>query len=217
MIATVSKYISILLNVKQLERYINVNKNLLEEYNERSMVKRQLPIKRSLVLIVSAGVVILLIAVLSLKSKPSVFENKPSEESFLAPGRDWSSPKKVEDYFISNLHMTPEEAKAIRSSEREVDGKITLRLTQNTTLEGLVSNLEYYGFVRDKNALLYALEHSTDNVLGKQGHLIVGTNSIDTWSSYRISEDMSAWQVADQLLNHPTYFSFDQYGYMFMP
>ena len=182
------------------------------------MAKAQFHLRKPQLLVGIGGLaILLLLAILIIKTKPSVFENKPSELSFLAPRRDWSSPKKVEDYFVSNLNMTPEEAKNVRSSDRDNDGKITLRLTQNTTIDGLVSNLEYYGFVRDKKALLYALEHTNDSVPGKEGHLFVGKNTVDIWSSYRISENMTTWEIADQLLNHPTYFSFDQYGYMFMP
>jgi len=28
---------------------------------------------------------------------------------------------------------------------------------------------------------------------------------------------MDAWQLADELLNKPTYIAYDEYGYMFMP
>lgn len=143
--------------------------------------------------------------------------NKPADESFLAPGRDWPSEKKVEDYFVSNLRMTQEEAKDSRSTSKGNDGKVMLRLREETTLEALISNLEYYGFVRDKEALRYALEHSEDKLTGKTDALKVGGNTIDVWAFYRISEDMSTWEIADQLLNKPSHFSFDEYGYMFMP
>ncbi len=141
---------------------------------------------------------------------------KPPEENFKAPGKDWPSPKKVEDYFVSSLHMTPEEAKATRS-KLGVDGKVMLRLTENTTIDGLISNLEYYGFVRNKDALKYALENTTDTVPGHQEALKIGNNTVDLWAYYRISENMTAWEIADQLLNHPTYFAYDEYHYMFMP
>ena len=141
--------------------------------------------------------------------------SKPSEESFLAPGRDWSSPKKVEDYFVDNEHMTPEEVSKVTTDS---NGTITFRLVgNNNQLEAILSNLQYYGLVRDKEALRYALEHTTDTVPGKADALKVGNNTIDIWSTYRISENMTAWQIADQLLNHPTYVAFDQYGYLFMP
>lgn len=149
---------------------------------------------------------------------PMVIElNKPSEESFLPPGKDWLSEKKVEDYFIEHLRMSPEEAQEARTRPGS-DGKVMLRLRENTTLEALLSNLEYYGLVRDKEALRYTLEHSEDTHEGRtSGNLEIGNNTISIYSYYRISEDMTAWEIADQLLNHPTYFSFDEYNYMFMP
>ena len=42
--------------------------------------------------------------------------------------------------------------------------------------------------------------------------------TIDTNAEYRISENMSAWELADLLLNKPAgHFSFDEYNYFFMP
>jgi hypothetical protein len=143
--------------------------------------------------------------------------SKPSEESFKAPGKNWPSQKKVEDYFVDHLHMTLQEAKDSRSPARGNDGNINLRLTQGTTIPALLSNLEYYGFVRDQNSLQYALEHTVDTLPGHQEALKVGNNTVDLWASYNISEDMTAWEIADQLLNHPSYFAYDEYGYMFMP
>lgn len=94
---------------------------------------------------------------------PALNVSKPSGESFQAPGRDWSSEKKVEDYFVENLRMTPEEAKGVREKPGS-DGKVMLRLGKNTTFEGLLNNLEYYGFIRDKDTLRCVLEYSEDNL-----------------------------------------------------
>jgi hypothetical protein len=148
----------------------------------------------------------------------SLTVSKPSEEDFQAPGREWPSEKKVEGYFIEHLNMTPQEAQEVRSRPG-TDGKVMLRLRENTTLEALLSNLEYYGFVRDKGALHYALLHTPDTrtYRGKTEPLKIGENTIDTWAYYRISENMTAWEIADELLNNPTVFSFDEYNYMFMP
>lgn len=143
--------------------------------------------------------------------------SKPSEENFEAPGRGWPSEKKVEDYFIEHLRMTPQEAQEIRSKPG-VDGKVMLRLRENSTLEGLLGNLEYYGFVRDKEALRYALEHTEDTEPGRtSGFIEIGDNSIGLYAYYRISENMTAWEIANELLNNPTYFAFDEYNYLFMP
>lgn len=142
---------------------------------------------------------------------------KPDESMFLAPGRDWVSEKKVEDYFMDHLHMSAKEASEIRSRPG-VDGKVSLRINSNVTLEGLVGNLEYYGFVRDGEAFRYALANTTDTTPNDQAIKVGGNGSIDTNAEYRISEAMSAWELADELLNKPTgHFRFDEYHYFFMP
>lgn len=144
--------------------------------------------------------------------------SKPSDELLKAPGKEYSSPKKVEDYFIEKLRMSPEEAKTIRSQGQNNDGKVSLRISDNTNLEALISNLQYYGFIKDQKAFMYALENTSDSFPGKSNALKVGkAGTIDVSASYRISEDMDAWQLADELLNKPTYFAYDEYGYMFMP
>ncbi|MFA6386104.1 MAG: hypothetical protein WCW29_05175, partial [Candidatus Paceibacterota bacterium] len=57
-----------------------------------------------------------------------------------------------------------------------------------------------------------------DTVAGKANALKVGkSGTIDVGAYYRISEDMDAWQMADELLNKPTYIAYDEYNYIFMP
>ena len=144
--------------------------------------------------------------------------NKPDQELFKAPGKDWNSPKKVEDYFVQTMHMPPEEAKTIRSKEKGNDGKANLRISTDTTLQGLTGNLSYYGFVRDEKALLYALEYIEDTTPSEKAITVGKNGTIDTNAEYRISEDMSAWEIADILLNKPSgHFPFDEYNYFFMP
>ncbi len=143
----------------------------------------------------------------------------PNQDSFNAPGKNWDSPKKVEDYFIERLNMSPQEASEIRSVPG-VDGKVNLRISTNTTLNGLVGNLYYYGFVRSEDSLRYALEHTKDITPGEDGKVIMVDKgrTIDTNAGYRISEDMSAWEIADVLLNRPSgHFTFNEYNYFFMP
>lgn len=145
------------------------------------------------------------------------FLTRPNTENFKAPGRDWKSAKKVEDYFVSNLHMSPEEASTIRSKPG-VDGKVNLRINTKVTLTALVSNLAYYGFIRDEKALLYALEHTKDTTPGTQAIKVGREGTIDTNAEYRISENMTAWELADTLLNKPSgHFPFDEYNFFFMP
>lgn len=143
---------------------------------------------------------------------------KPSPDLLKAPGRSFQSSKNVEDYFVEKLRMSPEEAINTRSPSKGNDGNVSLRLSDNTTLEALVSNLHTYGFIRDEKAFLYALKNTKDTIPGKTNAIKVGkTGTIDVGSYYKISEDMDAWQLADVLLNKPTYLAFDEYGYMFMP
>ncbi len=142
---------------------------------------------------------------------------KPSDELFAAPGRDYPSEKKVEDYFIERLRMTPQEASEIRSKQG-VDGTVDLRINTNVTLEALVGNLYYYGFVRDEDTIRYALENTLDTTPSENAISVGKSGTIDTNAEYRISEDMTAWEIADILLNKASgHFSYDEYGYFFMP
>lgn len=146
-----------------------------------------------------------------------VFTNKPSQENFDAPGKDWQSSKKVEDYFMEKLRMSAQEATEIRTKTGS-DGRVNLRVNNNTTLEAVVSNLYYYGFIKDKDAFLYALENTKDTTPNENSIKVGKTGTIDTNAEFRISENMTAWEIAYTLLNKPSgHFSFDEYNYFFMP
>lgn len=147
-----------------------------------------------------------------------VFQSQqPNQDNFKAPGRDWESSKKVEDYFVEKLRMSPAEASQIRTKPG-VDGTIDLRLSNNVTLYGLIGNLYYYGFIRDEEAFRYALEHTSDITSNEESIKVGKTGTIDTNAEYRISENMTAWELADTLLNKPAgHFDYDEYGYFFMP
>jgi len=141
---------------------------------------------------------------------------KPNEENFKATGRSWNSSKKVEDYFVERLRMTPKEASEIRSKPG-VDETVDLRININVTLEALIGNLYYYGFVKDENTLRYALEHTKDITPSEKVIRVGKEGTIDTNAEYRISENMTAGEIADILLNKPAgHFSFDEYNYFFM-
>lgn len=159
----------------------------------------------------------LLIVLLLLAGCAYWYLSKPNQDNFKAPGKDWESAKKVEDYFIERLHMSPEEASTIRKKPG-VDGDINLRINTNVTLQGLTGNLVHYGFIRDEKAFIYALEHTKDTTPNDKA-IKVGTNgTIDQNAEYRISENMSAWELADTLLNKPDgHFAYDEYNYFFMP
>ncbi len=171
----------------------------------KSFSKKKLPF--AIAIILSAVVVAVLFLLFG----------KPNEESFEAPGRNWNSPKKVEDYFVERLRMTPQEASEIRSKPG-VDGTVDLRINTDVTLEALVGNLFYYGFVKDEESLLYALKHTEDVTPSEKAIKVGNTGTIDTNAEYRISEDMDTWEISDTLLNKASgHFSFDEYGYFFMP
>ena len=65
----------------------------------------------------------------------------------------------------------------------------------------VVGDLHYYGFIKDEGAFKYALEHTKDNTPGKENALTIGSNTIDRKARYKISQSMTAWQMADILLN----------------
>jgi len=140
--------------------------------------------------------------------------NRIPEQDFLAPGKSWQSPNKVEDYFVEKLRFTQSDLERQKQSET-----VDFRPGKDSTLDAVISNLNYYGFVRSEKALRYALENTEDKTQGNPGSLSVGKNgSVDIVASYRISENMTAWELADTLLNKGHYFGpSDEYGYMFMP
>jgi len=140
--------------------------------------------------------------------------NKIPADDFNAPGKSWQSPKKVEDYFVEKLRFTQSDLERQKQSET-----VDFRPGNGSTLDAIISNLQYYGFIRSEKALMYALENTKDITQGNSGSLSVGKNgSIDIVASYRISENMTAWEMADTLLNKSHYFGpGDEYNYMFMP
>ncbi len=161
--------------------------------------------------------VCLLIVLLLLIGGVYWYFSRPNEENFNAPGRDWESAKKVEDYFVERLHMSTEEASNIRNKPG-VDGTVDLRISTDVTLDALIGNLFYYGFVRDERAFRYALEHTKDTTPSDKAIRVGKDGTIDTNAEYRISENMTSWELADLLLNKPAgHFPFDEYNYFFMP
>lgn len=140
--------------------------------------------------------------------------NNIPKEDFSAPTRAYNSPKKVEDYFVSNLRMTAEDLKQHENRE-----KVSFYVTKDSTLEAITGNLTYYGLARNEKALKYALEHTEDKNGGKENAIKTeSTGTIDINAFYTISENMTAWELADTLLNKPNFYgSHGDYGYMFMP
>lgn len=139
-----------------------------------------------------------------------LFFSKPPTDSFKALGNDYNSPKKIENYFIDTLKMSPEEAK------RFADIGVSFYVTKNTTLDGIIGNLAYYGLVRDEKTLRYALENTKDATPGKDGAIKVGRSGTIDLGYYGLSRNMDTWQIADALLNNPHPIGVE-YNYLFMP
>ena len=78
---------------------------------------------------------------------------------------------------------------------------IGFTIKKDTTLMAVAGDLHYYGFIKDEGAFKYALEHSKDNTPGKTNALTIGSNSVDREARYKISQSMTAWQIAEILLN----------------
>ena len=81
---------------------------------------------------------------------------------------------------------------------------VKFRVDKQNTLMAVTGNLAYYGFVKDEEALKYALEHTKDGTPGEKGAIKVGNNTIDTETAYSISQTMSVWEIARILLNKGT-------------
>ena len=119
--------------------------------------------------------------------------------------------KEVEDYFVEKLGMNSTEAKKI------ADEGVSFYITGNTTLDAIVSNLHYHGLVKDEKAFREALTKTADTLPGKENAIKVGNNTIDIHAYYGLKKGLTAWQVADVLLNHPSYLRGEEYNYIFMP
>lgn len=95
-------------------------------------------------------------------------------------------------------------AQAVRFSAARPDATTTytFRVGKDAQLEGVISNLEYYGFVRDQQALLLALEKAKDKTPGDQDSIKIGTNTVDRQSEYMLSQSFDTWKIAQILLNN---------------
>ncbi len=84
---------------------------------------------------------------------------------------------------------------------------IDFTIGKNFTLEAVIGDLHYYDFIKDEGTFKYALEHTKDATQGRDGALKVSNNTIDREARYTISQSMTAWQLADILLNQGDYSS----------
>ncbi|MFZ2025102.1 MAG: hypothetical protein WAV51_02390 [Microgenomates group bacterium] len=136
------------------------------------------------------------------------FLNKPLPPT----SEDLASRKTVEDYFIEHMRVSAEEGKSMAS-----DG-VMLRLSPSSTLQGVVGNLYYYGFIDNEAKFEKLLETTTDSTSGKGNSIKAGKNTIDIHSNYYLNYSMSDEEIADTLLNKAEFEpNFTQYNYLFMP
>lgn len=92
---------------------------------------------------------------------------------------------------------------------RQGTQNIDFTIGKNFTLDAVVSDLKYFDFIKDEETFRYALEYTKDNTPGREGALKIGNNTIDREARYTISQSMTAWQIADILLNQGVYSSCD--------
>jgi hypothetical protein len=95
------------------------------------------------------------------------------------------------------------------TAPRQNTPEISFTIGKNFTLDAVISDLKYFDFIKDETAFRYALEHSKDNTLGNENSLRIENNTIDREAKYTISQSMTAWQIADILLNQGDFSSCD--------
>jgi hypothetical protein len=73
------------------------------------------------------------------------------------------------------------------NSPRQNSVPIEFTIGKNLTDEAIINDLQYFGFIKDKTAFKIALK--------------LQRGSIQREAKYTISQSMTAWQIADTLLN----------------
>ena len=127
------------------------------------------------------GIIIGILVLVGILVAGYIFLSKPLPPT----SEDLASRKTVEDYFMEHMRVGAEEAKTMAS-----DG-VMLRLSPSSTLQGVVGNLYYYGFIDDEAKFKKLLESSTDTIPGKEGSIKSGSNTIDVNSNYYLNYSMS--------------------------
>ena len=112
-------------------------------------------------------------------------------ENYLPPEQR----KTVEAYFIEHMRVSSTEAE-----EMAANG-VDLRVSKTTTVQGIVGNLYYYGFIDSEAKLNKLLETTKDTTSGQEDSIKVGNNTIDVNSHYYLNYQMTDEEIADILLN----------------
>jgi cell division protein YceG involved in septum cleavage len=81
--------------------------------------------------------------------------------------------------------------KTVFDAPRKSGPKVLYRVPQNATQSAIIGDLKYYDFIKDETAFKFAL-WIEGGIQGKD---------IQTGMVYEISQTMSAWQIANILLN----------------
>ena len=88
-------------------------------------------------------------------------------ENYLPPEQR----KTVEAYFIEHMRVSPTEAE-----EMAVNG-VDLRVSKTTTVQGIVGNLYYYGFIDSEAKLNKLLETTKDTTSGQEDSIKIGKSA----------------------------------------
>ena len=84
---------------------------------------------------------------------------------------------------------------------RQNASSIEFTISKDKTLMAVSGDLHYYGFIKDEGAFQYVLEHTKDTKPGNETSIKIGNSTIDREARYTISQSMTAWQIANVLLN----------------
>jgi len=82
---------------------------------------------------------------------------------------------------------------------------IEFTISKDMTLAAVIGDLHYYDFIKDETTFEYALSHTKDIKVGGGNSLKVGNNTIDREARYTISQSMTAWEIANILVNNGEY------------
>jgi len=84
---------------------------------------------------------------------------------------------------------------------KSTEQKVLMRVDKDTTPQAIVSDLKYYGFIKNESVFKLALRFAEDKTPGNENSIRIGSNTIDRQAVYLISQNMGAWQLAKVLLN----------------
>src|SRR3990167_2411741 len=84
---------------------------------------------------------------------------------------------------------------------KSTEQKVLMRVDKDTTLQAIVGDLNYYGFIKNESAFKIALRFAEDKTPGNENSIRLGNNTVDRQAVYLVSQNMDAWHLAKVLLN----------------